>query len=137
MKIQKTCPKCGYDDTVMTFVPIGTKYYNNGDAFKLFKKFLGQEKKDAYTTKSAKIVQECVKVHCRTCQYTWVTNTVEPTNAFGLSNEDINKAHDQLQKDISEQIKSESNQFDPFMPLYRELFSGEMFPSGSYGGWDK
>jgi len=77
MKIDKTCPKCGYNDAVMTFLPKGKKYFNNDDDFELLNEFLGDEARGEYTTSFAKIVTECVKVHCRTCQYQWVSPTLD------------------------------------------------------------
>ena len=154
MKIGKTCPKCGHDDSVMTFLPKGTKYYSNDKDFKKLEEFLGVEKKDEYTTSSAKIVKECVKVHCRTCQYSWVSPTVEaPTNAFGMSDVQIKTAQDEIQKAVDDEIRSrkELDPFDPFMPMYKDAYigdipdwfnknigtCGDMFPNGSFDGWSK
>ena len=154
MKINKICPKCGYDDSVMTFLPIGKKYFSNDDDFELLEEFLGKGVRGEFTTLSAKIEKECVKVHCRTCQYSWVSPTIEaPTNAFGMTDVQIKTAQDEIQKAVDDEIRERkgSRPFDPFMPLYKDAYigdipdwfnknigtCGDMFPDGSYNGWDK
>ena len=106
-KIDKVCPKCGYDDVYMEFKKIGTKFYEKDKDCELLKEYLGERKDSTtHTYATAKIIKECVKVHCRTCQYAWVSDTSEnlepletpeanetnePENAFGMSKEDIEK----------------------------------------------
>ena len=77
MKINKQCPKCGHDDSVMTFIPLGTVYRSNDADAKLVKKYLGKAKSTEYqpTTKS-KTINEFIKIHCRTCQYSWVNDII-------------------------------------------------------------
>jgi hypothetical protein len=88
-KINKTCPKCGYDDTVMEYFPIGDRKY--AEDKELFKDF-GQEfnKDPQYTHVTVLILdKECIKLHCRTCHYEWVVSVMDskdPMDAYGFRN---------------------------------------------------
>jgi hypothetical protein len=96
MKIDKTCPKCGYDDTVLQYFPQGDKKY--AEDKELFSEFGTLHHKDPLYEHVTTLIldRECVKVHCRTCHYEWVTGTMDAKskpelNAFGLSDEDMEK----------------------------------------------
>ena len=103
--ISKQCPKCGYDDVAITFCKKG-KTVKEKD-LKILKDFVGKTTKPTdYLYKVADIETECVKIHCRTCQYAWASETAEaiggpkeqkePENAFGMSKEDIDRFMEEM-----------------------------------------
>jgi len=157
MKISKICPKCGYDDTVMTFYKKGKTVYQQDKDFKVIKEYLKEVSAETpYTNAKYEIKTECLKLHCRTCQYAWVSKTADSKvqdNAFGLDEEAIKKLAEELnesakkiQEDISKHISRPG-----FVDVHCTDFSGrpfqgtfgsiddffKMFPNGSYNGWDK
>ena len=144
MKINKVCPKCGYNDVNMTFLKIGTKFYEKDKDYKLVQGYLGKEAPStSYNYATAKIAKECIKVHCRTCQFAWVTDIVDKTkndinstgvteNSFGLNSEEIEKPRKELQESITEEIQR--NKFDyPSYPVYRDYPRDPLMPIDNSG----
>ena len=138
-QINKVCPKCGYDDVSLTFLKIGTRFYKQDKDYKLIQGYLGKENPStSYTYGSAEISTECIKVHCRTCQFAWVTDVIDNTkspinstglteNAFGLNAEEIEKFKKELQKSITDEI--ERNKFEyPGFPVYKEYPRDPLMP---------
>ena len=78
--INKQCPKCGYDDVAISFYKKG-KTVKEKD-LKIMKNFIGEVTKPTdYIYKVADIKKDCIKVHCRTCQYAWASETAEDIGA--------------------------------------------------------
>ena len=78
MKIEKTCPKCGYDDVSMRYIPVGKKFHKSDNEFELLEPYFNPLSKLGFETSHYKeIGTECILVTCRTCQYKWVSDTVE------------------------------------------------------------
>jgi len=110
-KIEKSCPKCGYDDTVLTFTPIGEK--KHAEDKDLFAGFGTLENKDSQYPHATTLIidEECIKVHCRTCQYAWVTASLDnkereeceerDDNAFGLSIDQIQELADEFNEKMT------------------------------------
>ena len=139
MKVDKVCVKCGYDDTVMAMIKIGTKYHSNDDDFDLVFDYLGKKIPVEYSNWRSEIKQECIKVHCRTCQYSWVSDTMDATtpfpNAFNMSEEEIDKTEDELQKIIDATMSEEVNGSPtPFIP---ERGSVQFIPITDPGSFDR
>ena len=140
-QINKQCPKCGYDDVVMGFISIGTKYHSKDDNYELVKPYLGMEKSTEYVGTTAKIKKECVKIHCRTCQYAWVTDTAKQTdfnstNAFGLNDKEIRTLEEQLQKAVDDEINKNKHFYSPHwsQPFHEKFFmdSTDYIPPFTY-----
>jgi len=76
MKIEKLCPKCGYDDMVLTYTEIGKE--KHGGYKELFSDFGKLVQKSPNYSQSTTLVidKECIRVHCKTCQYSFVTDTI-------------------------------------------------------------
>lgn len=77
-KINKQCPKCGYDDVVMTYVEEGTTFHMSNTYYEILKPYFKKSiKVETFPSKYFDIAKECIIVHCRTCQYSWVEDTID------------------------------------------------------------
>lgn len=120
MKIDQRCPKCGHDDTNLHYYNVGEEI--TGSAVKPCKEFCG-EITDPHMTSyiRARVVTECIHLHCRTCQYGWASDvvdndpsgttyeTAEPMNAFGLDVDAIKKLAEELNAPFGPPFFNEGN----------------------------
>lgn len=140
MAIDKICPKCGHDDSILQFYAVGDNI--KGKDVKACKKYV-EDIKDWGMPSFCRgtVAQECVSVHCRTCQFTWCEspedNLEAETNAFGMLSEDIKRCQEELAKDIKEAMKDfpAGNPFNDGNPFTDgNYFSGDSPDWFKYGG---
>ncbi len=144
-KIEKVCPKCGYDDTVLTFTPKGEKKHaEDKELFAKFGKLENRDPKYSHVT-TLVIDKECIKVHCRTCQYAWITASLDaPTNAFNLNDKQIEEMRQDLNDSIPKpgfmpfdceamtQLYKEGGKVQPFDDKKFEDMFADIFNSGIF-----
>lgn len=148
MAIDKKCPKCGHNDVHMQFYAVGDKI--TGKDVRTCKEYI-RDIKDIGMESFARgfVDQECVKVHCRTCQYAWcklpADNIEEPSNAFGMSSEDIERCRKELGDDIKEALKEMGVvTTQPYVYSEKDFYTGDSpdwYNSNRgtcfFDGWDK
>jgi len=73
-EVLKTCPKCGSDNTNVSYYPEGKKFFKTDISPLLYKEPIWKvsETKQFYT-----LNQEVLIVHCRNCQYEWWEETLD------------------------------------------------------------
>ncbi len=75
MKIAKDCPKCGHDDTILLYYNLGDDI--SGRAVLVCKKYCNEIiDVNLPTFIRSSIKEECIHLHCRTCQYDWVSEII-------------------------------------------------------------
>ncbi len=71
-----TCPKCGYGNLMIRWKPVGKKLL--GEEAITCRSFLTDYHEGSVQAATSGVVQEeCLYIHCQTCQYSWSERTLD------------------------------------------------------------
>ncbi len=79
------CPMCGLNNISLTFIKAGYIIQDEKGEFKTFKKFYSKKDiqkldfAEGIFKKQVALNIDCLRLHCRTCQYSWALPTVQNT----------------------------------------------------------